>query len=87
MVECKSIVDMYINKGHNLDTVDCIQICRLEILILSLSLSAPGVYVANEIYHDSILDSLSQMDRLLDIALNLLSFKTTVIGIKNKYVQ
>ncbi|KAG0741879.1 hypothetical protein G6F57_008480 [Rhizopus arrhizus] len=87
MVECKSIIEIYINKGHNLDTVDCIQICGLEILILNLSLSATGVYVANEIYHGSILDSLSQMDKMLDIALNLLSFKTTVIEIKNKYVQ
>lgn len=79
MVECKSIIEIYINKGHNLDTVDCIQICGLEILILNLSLSATGVYVANEIYHGSILDSLSQMDKMLDIALNLLSFKVSYL--------
>ncbi|KAI9347516.1 hypothetical protein BD770DRAFT_327602 [Pilaira anomala] len=48
MVECQNIIDMYIDKGHNVDNVDCLQICGLDLVILNLSLSAPGLYVANE---------------------------------------
>jgi hypothetical protein len=75
LVECKAIIDMYLSKGHNIDSVDCIQVCGLEIVILNLSLSAPGVYVATEIYHGTISDSLSNINTTLDIALNILSFK------------
>ena len=40
MVECKAIIGMYISKGYNLDRVDYIQICGLEIIILNLTLAA-----------------------------------------------
>ncbi|KAI9347512.1 hypothetical protein BD770DRAFT_395701 [Pilaira anomala] len=84
MVESKNIIDMYIDKGHNVDNVDCLQICGLDLVILNLSLSAPGLYVANEVFFGSITNSLSRVEDMLKIAFNLLSFKRTVLSIKNK---
>ncbi|RCI01668.1 hypothetical protein CU098_011996, partial [Rhizopus stolonifer] len=87
LVECKLIIDMFLRKGQNIDNVDCIQICGLEIVILNLSLSAPGVYVATERFHSTILNSLSNIDNALDIALHLLSSKNAVIKVNNGYTH
>ncbi|KAI9315774.1 hypothetical protein BX666DRAFT_1860649, partial [Dichotomocladium elegans] len=54
MLECKTIIDMYISKGFDVDNVDCIQICGLDIIISNLCLSAPGLYIGNELFYGSI---------------------------------
>lgn len=80
MVECKSIIDMNLSKGFDVDNVDSIQICGPDIMISNLCLSAPGLYTANELFHGSVTNSLSQIEKMLDIALNLLAFKVTCLS-------
>lgn len=87
MVECKAVIDEYIKNGHDLKSVDCIQICGREITISNLTLSAPEVYVANEIYHGNIVNSLQNMDKMIEVALNLLCFRDNVIKIQNKITE
>jgi hypothetical protein len=80
MVECKTIIDMYISKGFDVDNVDCIQVCGLDILISNLCLSAPGLYTGNELFYGSITNSLSQLEKMFDMALNLLAFRVICLS-------
>ncbi|GAA5802018.1 hypothetical protein HPULCUR_007478 [Helicostylum pulchrum] len=87
MIECKTIIDMYIDKGFDVDNVDCIQICGLEILISNVRLSASGLYTGNELFYGSITNSLSQLEKMIDIALNLLDFTEEVVKLKSNYQE
>lgn len=63
MVECKTIIDTYISNGFDIDGVDCIQICGLDIVISNVNLSKPGLYVGNEKFYGTYNYQLSFTNR------------------------
>lgn len=78
-VENKVVIDNYIQSGCNIDSVDSIQICGLELFIVNLTLKVPGLYVGNEIYHVTVNKSLSNLSKYLDLALQLLCFRVSLL--------
>lgn len=87
MIECKTIIDTYMSNGFDVnDDVDCAQICGLDILISNVHLSAPGLYVGNEIFYGTITNSLSQLEKMLTISLNLLEFRVILFFKSNWYM-
>jgi hypothetical protein len=77
MAEYKAIIDTYIHDGFDITAVDCIQVCGLEMIISNLALSAPGVYVGNEVFSGAILGTFSGVEKVLEVAMNLLLFKVS----------
>lgn len=74
-VENKVVIDRFLDDLCNIDSVDSIQICGLEIFIINLSLGAPGVYVGTELFHSSIDSSLCSFSKYFDLAVQLLCFR------------
>ncbi|KAI8061286.1 hypothetical protein BDF21DRAFT_455659 [Thamnidium elegans] len=54
MIKCKTIIDTYIINGFDVDDIDFVQICGLDIVISNLRLSAPGLYIGNERFYGSV---------------------------------
>lgn len=80
MVAYKAIIDMYISKGFDVGNVVCVQVCGLDILISNLCLSVSGLYTGNEVYFVSIINSLAQLEKTLDMMLNLLAFRVICLS-------
>ncbi|KAI9269753.1 hypothetical protein EDC94DRAFT_581879 [Helicostylum pulchrum] len=62
--------------------------CKLMvkyIVISNVRLSAPGLYIGDEIFFGSVTNSLSNLEKLLDVAFNLLAFRDSIVQNKSCY--
>ncbi|CAO3665571.1 unnamed protein product [Rhizopus stolonifer] len=81
--ENKVIIDNFRHDSDDIDTVYSIQFCGLEMMIISLSLSANGLYISNEAYHVQLDNSLQRFPIYLETVFQLLCFRNEVIGTSN----
>ncbi|KAG0738530.1 hypothetical protein G6F57_000178 [Rhizopus arrhizus] len=56
----KVIIDNFLHDSDDIDTVYSIQFCGLEMMIMSLSLSANGLYIGHETYHIQLVNVKSK---------------------------
>ncbi|KAI7892251.1 uncharacterized protein EV154DRAFT_550831 [Mucor mucedo] len=85
LIESKAIVDRFILDGCNIDNVDSLQICGMEIYFIKLELRDHGLYTGTQHYHSVVDASLNSLDKYMDLAMNLLCFRDRCIQIHNIY--
>ncbi|KAG2227067.1 hypothetical protein INT45_003797 [Circinella minor] len=81
--ENKMIIDNYLHDSDDIDAVYSIQFCGLEMMIVSLSLSANGLYIGNEAYHVQLNNNLQRFPVYLQTVFQLLCFRNEAIGTSN----
>ncbi|KAI9358861.1 hypothetical protein BD770DRAFT_410166 [Pilaira anomala] len=87
LTESKVIIDNFLHDNQDVGSVYSIQFCGLDITILSLSLSANGLYVGNEIHHAKVDNRLESLVELLPTLIQLLCFRDEAVKLNNEFVS
>lgn len=82
--ESKVIIDNFVAKGRDVNSVYSIQFCGFEMMIISLSLFSNGLYVGNEVHHVQIDDRLQKCCNYLSTVKQLLCFRDETIEFLHK---
>lgn len=82
-LESKVIIDNFLRDKQDVDTVYSVQLCGLEMMIMSLSLSVNGLYVGNEAYRVSLNDQLQHYRDYIQIVKQLLCFRNEAAKVYN----
>jgi hypothetical protein len=85
MIDSKAVIDKFVLDRCLIDSVDALQVSSLTLHFVNVSLAEPGFYVDSQFYSFSINESLSNLPKYFDLALNLLCFRDEYVSVANQY--
>lgn len=83
-IENKTIIDRFLLNGVKILSINSLQISGLEVFFVNTSLEKRGLYVTTKTSKHGIDNSLKNLKRYMDLAINLLYFRDECVAVANK---
>lgn len=84
-IENKTIVDRYLLDGVMIKSMDSLQISGLEAFIVNTSLEEPGLYVTTELGNYKVDNTIKNLKKYMNLAIDLLCFREECVSVSNRY--
>lgn len=86
-IENKTIIDIFLLNGVRITSIGSLQISGLEAFFVNTCLEKRGLYVTTETSRHGIGNTLNNLNKCKDLAINLLNFRDECVSVANKLDQ